>query len=173
MITHSFDLNMTPGGVPLIVHLSQYDDDFTLVFNLYSSMGDFTIESGTTAEIRGTKTDGTGYSASASINISNKVVTVTGNQQMTAVSGRNIFELTLWKSNKELNTVNFILDVEPAAFDRDTIVSESKIMELLDVTDRADEIIEAAETVEEVLENLGFSDPNNDGNIIITMGGGT
>ena len=173
MITHSFDLNMVSGGVPLVIHLSQYDDNFTLIFNLYSSLGTFVIESGTTAEVRGTKTDGTGYSASATIDISNKRVTVTGNQQMTAVAGRNIFELTLWKSNKELNTVNFILDVEPAALDRNTIVSESQIMELLDVTDRADDIIAAAQAVEDALASLGFSDPNDDGNIIITMGGGT
>lgn len=141
-------LNMTGGGVPVIVRLSQYDDDFTLVFELYSTDGTFTIPSGTTAEVRGTKNDGKGYSASATIDITNKKVTVTGDQQMTAVSGKNIFELTLWKSNKELNSANFILDVEPAALDRNTIVSESKIMELLDVTDRADEIIEAAETIE-------------------------
>ena len=147
-ITKTNRLNMTGGGVPVIVRLSQYDDDFTLVFELYSTDGTFTIPSGTTAEVRGTKSDGKGFSASATIDITNKKVTVTGDQQMTAVSGKNIFELTLWKSNKELNTANFILDVEPAALDRNTIVSESKIMELLDVTDRADEIIDAAETIE-------------------------
>lgn len=147
-ITKTNRLNMTGGGVPVIVRLSQYDDDFTLIFELYSTDGTFTIPSGTTAEVRGTKSDGRGFSASATIDITNKKVTVTGDQQMTAVSGKNIFELTLWKSNKELNTANFILDVEPAALDRNTIVSESKIMELLDVTDRADEIIDAAETIE-------------------------
>lgn len=164
---------MYPASVPVVVHVSQYDDDFSLVFNLFSSVGTFNLESGTTAEIRGTKTDGKGYSASASVNISSKTVTVTGNQQMTAVKGRNIFELTLKKSNKELNTVNFILDVEPAALDRNTIQSESQIMELLDVTDRADAIIAAAEEVEETLATLGFSDPNNNGNIVITMGTGS
>ena len=141
-------LSMTGGGVPMIVRLSQYDADFTLIFELYSTDGTFTIPSGTTAEVRGTKNDGKGYSASAALDITNKKVTVTGDQQMTAVPGKHIFELTLWKSNKELNSANFILDVEPAALDRNTIVSESKIMELLDVTDRADEIIDAAETIE-------------------------
>lgn len=147
-ITKTNRLSMTGGGVPMIVRLSQYDADFTLIFELYSTDGTFTIPSGTTAEVRGTKNDGKGYSASAALDITNKKVTVTGDQQMTAVPGKHIFELTLWKSNKELNSANFILDVEPAALDRNTIVSESKIMELLDVTDRADEIIEAAETIE-------------------------
>lgn len=170
-ITKTNRLNMTGGGVPVIVRLSQYDDDFTLVFELYSTDGTFTIPSGTTAEVRGTKSDGKGYSASATLDITNKKVTVTGDQQMTAVSGKNIFELTLWKSNKELNTANFILDVEPAALDRSTIKSESKILELLDVTDRADDIIAAAQQVEDALGLLQFSDPRGNGNVIITKGG--
>lgn len=171
MITHTFDLDMVPGGMPVVAHLSQYDDDFSLVFNLYAGKGAFTVQSGTTAEIRGTKKDGTGYSATATIDISNSKVTVVGDQQMTAMKGRNIFELTLKHSSKELNTANFILDIEPAALDRGTIVSESKIMELLDVTDRADAIIAAAQSIVDTLSGISYSDPQNDGNIVITMGG--
>ncbi len=170
MITYREKLNLSPGGIPLVIHISQYDQDFSLVFELYASKGTFTIDYGTTVQIRGTKTDGTGYSVNASLNTSNSVVTVTGDQQMTAAAGRNVFELTLRKDGKELNTANFILDVEHAALDRETIVSESKIMELLDVTDRADSIIAAAETVESALENMSFTDANRDGNIVITMG---
>ena len=170
-ITKTNKLNMTGGSVPLVIHLSQYDEDFTLVFELYSADGTFTIESGTTVEIRGTKSDAKGFSANATLDIINKRVTVVGDQQMTAVAGKNIFELTLWKSNKELNTANFIIDVERAALDRDTIISESKILELLDVTDQADEIIAAAQQVEDALGLLQFSDPRNNGNIIITKGG--
>lgn len=172
MITITTDLNVASVGQMPVVNLSQYDSDFSLVFNLYSSSGTFTMPSGTTAKIRGTKTDGKGFSAFASVNVSSKTVTVTGDQQMTAVAGRNVFEITLINSNKELNTVNFLLNVEKAALDRDTIVSESKIMELLDVTDRADEIIEAAQMVEETLATLGFTDTQSDGNVVITMGTG-
>lgn len=171
MITYQEKIDMSPGGVPLVIHVNQYDQDFSIIFALYTSKGTLTVESSTTAKIRGTKTDGTGFSANVTIDISAKTVTVTGDQQMTAVPGRCIYELTLTKSNKEVNTANFILDVEPAALDRNTIVSESKIMELLDVTDRADAIIAAAQQVEDALATLGFSDPQSDGNIIIAMGG--
>ena len=142
MIEHRRNLDMYPGShVPEHIHVSQYDSDFTLIFALYSSVGTFDIENSTTVSIRGTKKDGTGYSAAASLDIIENTVTVTGDQQMTAVSGPQIFELKLLKGQKELNSANFVLDVEPAALDRDTIVSESKIMELLDVTDQADDII--------------------------------
>ena len=148
MITKTYQLDMHAGGAPVIVHLSQYDSDFSLVFNLYSSSGAFTIESGTAAAIRGTKKDGMGYSVNATLDISNKRVTVTGDQQMTAVAGKNIFELTLTKNNKELNTANFILDVERAALDKDTLASDSVIKELVDVIDRTDELIATARQID-------------------------
>ena len=152
MITYREKLNMSPGGVPLVIHLNQYDEDYSLVFDLYASEGTFTIESGTTAQIRGTKTDGEGYSVDATL--SGTSVTVAGDQQMTAAAGRNVFELTLWKGEKELNTQNFILDVEPAALDKDTIGSHSVIKELVAVIDRTDEIIAAARQADAAQESI-------------------
>lgn len=160
-ITKTNKLNMTSGAVPLVIHLSQYDADFTLVFDLYNTDGTFTIESGTTVAIRGTKKDGNGYSVDATLDITNKRVTVTGDQQMTAVAGRNIFELTLTKNNKELNTANFILEVERAALDRDTIKSDSIIRELYEVIDQADDIIAAASQVKRALQGITVTDDGN------------
>lgn len=135
---------MRPGVVPLVIHLGQYDSDFSLVFELYSSAGDFTVESGTTAMIRGTKTDGNAYDADATINISAKTVTVAGSEQMTAAKGRNIYELVLKKGTKVLSTANFILDVERAAMDADTIASESVLKELNAIIAGAETATEAA-----------------------------
>lgn len=128
MITITNKIDMYPGGLPVVIHLSQYDSDFTLVFELYSSAGTFTVQSGTTAIIRGTKTDGNGYDATATI--SGNTVTVTGDEQMTAAAGFNGFELVLTKDDKDLSTANFVLDVEKAAMDAETITSESVLMEL-------------------------------------------
>ena len=122
-------LDMSPGAVSPVVHVSQYDSDFTIVFTLYCTDGTFTLESGTTAEVRGTKKSGTGYSATATVNISAKTVTVTGHKQMTAVAGDNIYEITLYKGSKELNSINFILAVERAAMDQDTVTDETTIRE--------------------------------------------
>lgn len=142
MITYRNNLDMTPGGIPPVIHLNQYDDDFQLIFDLYTSIGQFTIQTGTTAEIRGTKGDNNGYTASATI--SNNTVTVTGHKQMTAVAGRNVFELVLTKSSKDLSTVNFILDVERAAMDADTIQSETVLRELNAIIAGATTATEAA-----------------------------
>ena len=145
MITKTNRIDMTPGGAPLVIRLSQYDSDFTLVFNLYASDGTFTIESSTTAAIRGMKPDGNGYSADATIDIANKKVTVAGDDQITAVAGKGEYELVLSKSGYEINTANFIILTERAAMDQDTFPSNSVIKELVDVIDRTDEIIEAAD----------------------------
>lgn len=171
MITITTKLDMRHGAVPQVVHLSQYDSDFTLVFELYASDGTLNIESGTTARIRGTKTSGTGYSADATINVSTRTVTVTGNQQMTAAAGRNIFELTLYKGNKELNSANFILQCERAALDMDTIEDKTIAREL----DNLEQFVTAAEDAADRAEAAAalfvvttYTD-TGDGNIVITQ----
>lgn len=151
-IVYTNNLDMHSRGVPLIVHLGQYDSDFSLVFNLYSSVGALTIESGTTAEIRGTKSDGFGYSADATIDIVNKKVTVAGSNQMTAAARQNIFELVLLKNNKVLSSANFILDIEHAALDADTIQDESVLKELNAIIAGAETATQAASAAAESAE---------------------
>ena len=144
MLTLTNRIDMRPGAVPLVIHLGQYDSDFSLIFELYSSAGNFTVESGTTAMIRGTKTDGHAYDADATLDVSAKTVTVAGSEQMTAAKGRNVYELVLTKSGKVLSTANFILDVERAAMDADTIASESVLKELNAIIDSAATSTQAA-----------------------------
>ena len=156
MITINTRLDMRHGAVPEVIHLSQYDSDFTLTFELYASDGSFTMQSGTTAAIRGTKTDGEPFSMDATV--SGSTVTVTGThaqmQQLTAAAGRNIYELTLYKSGKELNTSNFIVLCERAAMDKDTMGGQSVIRELVSVIDRTDEIIAAAHLADQSCQTV-------------------
>lgn len=145
MVTLSYTLDMYPRAVPVVVHLNQYDSDFELVFTLMTSCGTFNIQSSTTAEIRGTKSDGNGYSANCTIDIANSKVTVAGHNQMTAASGKNTYELVLKKNDKVLSTANFILWVEPAAMDAGTITSDTVLKELNAIIESASIATEAAE----------------------------
>jgi TolB-like protein len=184
------------------INLSQYDSDVTLEFELYASDGTFVVESGTTAVFRGSKPDKNGISVAATLNSSQDpetgryvyVVSVDIIPQMTAVAGKSMYELSLQKNGEELNTANFILDIERAPLDADTLPSESVIRELVDVIDKADEIIAAAETVTTAIDDtltqqgkaadakavgdalgtlITFTDPNNNGNVVVTVGGGS
>lgn len=161
MIVRRFKINMIPGGKMAEVALSQYDSDVTLEFELYASDGTFVVESGTTAVFRGSKPDKNGISVAAELesiidpetgkNI--YLATVDVIPQMTAVAGRSLYELSLQKGGEELNTANFILDIERAPLDADTLPSESVIRELVDVIDKADEIIAAAEAVTTAIDD--------------------
>ena len=152
MIRHRYRIDMIPEGGKTVVKLNQYDEDFLLDLELYAREGEFEISSGTTAEIRGTKPDGNGYSASCTLAITEDeeqnpiyTVTVTGDQQITAVAGDGEYEIMLVKNENELNTANFIIRTERAALDKDTVASTSVVRELVNVIDNAEEIINAGQ----------------------------
>ena len=169
LIKHMSYINMIPGvSPPPVINVSQYDDGFRIIFypvavsrgiipkypapvssdvDLYDIFPTNLLNP--TLEVRGTKTDGNGYSAQASYSTANDAFIITGNKQMTAVAGDNIFEVVVTGDDgeTELATANFILRVERAALDKDTIVSESVIRELIDVTDQAEAIVAAAQQI--------------------------
>ena len=155
MITYVFDLDMVPGRSKSEVHINQYDEDFELQIHLFASSGTFSVEEGTTASIRGTKPDGNAYTADATIN--GTTVTVSGHQQITAAAGRAVFELSLSKDGKELNTANFVLVIERAALDKDTVASDSVVRELVEVLDNSAEIIQAGQQYEALKTTIDSS----------------
>lgn len=134
MVIHHHKIDMIPGGVPTVVHVSQYDEDFRIEFQLYWSGGHARSYNSTpTAKVYGTKLDGNGYSADCTVTGGSPlVVIVEGDEQMTAIAGKNIFELALFDPNsgRKTHSSNFILQVEPAALDGNTIVSESVVDEI-------------------------------------------
>ena len=148
MITHTNKIDIVPGGRQVDIYLNQYDEDFLLVFNLFARAGTLVIEEGTTAAIRGTKPDGNGYSADATIDVANARVTVDGDQQMTVCTGRAAYEIVLYKDGKELSTGNFVIHTERAALDKDTPTSRSQTRELVEIEARALDIISAAANVD-------------------------
>ena len=161
MLSRTYELDMVPGGIPLSVHLSQYDSDVTLIFQLFASQGILDIpSSGITAAIRGTKRDGNGISAEADFAFVDSIPTVTVRvtKQMTAIAGKNNFELVLTTSSGdnsyELPSANFYLDVERAALDYDTLESKSEIMEIQEIISDADNIIEALRVSQTTQENM-------------------
>lgn len=153
MITYSFDLDVVPGGVPVKVPLKQYESACTLVFNVYASQGALVLPEGTTVFIRGTKPDGNGISIDAEL--SGNVVTVLVDKQMTAAAGKSKYELVFANATgNEFITTSFVIMVERAALDADTLESSSIIRELAEIQLHQDEIIEAARTAVEKTEEL-------------------
>lgn len=144
MITYRNKIDIVPGARAVEIYLNQYDAGARLVFDLYARVGELLLETGTTAAVRGTKPDGNGFSANAELDIEAKTVTVVVDPQMTVVAGRGTYELTLYNGTDELNTNNFVINVERAALDKDTPTSRSQTRELVEIEDNAEEIIGAA-----------------------------
>ena len=149
MLTRNFNLDIIHSTPPVVIHISQYDTATTLVFALYSSDG--TLSMPTSAEdvsamIHGTKPDRHGISMDAEYSYSDGTpyVTVNVTRQMTAIAGKNVFELHIIYNGESLFTSNFVLQVEKAALDLDSFVSDSEIQEPIDLAVYADDIIQAA-----------------------------
>ena len=126
MITQTCKINMVPGGMPPIIHVSQYDaGSRDLTFELYSGATPWKAPSGATVTIDGTKPDGKAFSVAVAA--SGSTVTATLTQQMAAAAGRAECQLTVTKGENVLGSANFILDVERAALPEDADMSETDI----------------------------------------------
>ena len=124
-MVYSLDLNLTPGGVPQIVKLSQYDNAIPEIqVTLWDGNQGYTIPTGAVCYIVGTKPDKTGFEYSCTW--SGSVVTVEITEQMTAVAGRVPCEIVVIKDGRK-GSANFFLDVEPCALRSDVTPSETDI----------------------------------------------
>jgi len=122
-------LNLIPGSLRPIVHVNETDSGCELHFRIYNGTMPYNVPEGITATIRGTKGDGNGYAAEVTTQTGSNLVVVTLTEQMTAVAGiQNIFEIVFADSNGlRVGTANFVLAVEKAALNSDTVISDSDI----------------------------------------------
>ena len=125
MTNQSFNLELISKGVPPIVHVSQYDKGQTWTITVTENGIPFSIPANTSVTVQGTKPDATGFQYSGTA--SNSVVTFIVQQQMTVLAGEYDCELVLVNGNDQVATINFILDVEAAALNNETIISETEL----------------------------------------------
>lgn len=125
MTSQTFNLELIPQGVPPIIHVSQYDKGQTWLIDVTENGIPFTIPSGTSATVQGTKPDNTGFQYSGTAD--GTQVEFTLQEQMTVLAGEYDCELVLVNGNDQVATINFTLVVEPAALDDETIISETEL----------------------------------------------
>jgi lysophospholipase L1-like esterase len=127
MLKSIFDLDMTPNRtLPLIVNVSQYDDiGRTLVFNLFSSSGKWTAPTSAAVTFEGGKPDGKFFAYNCAY--SNGTVTVTIQQQMTAVAGKVRCKIKVKSGDKVVESAPIIMVVDAAAVPDGSDMSKSDI----------------------------------------------
>ena len=150
-------LDVSPGGIPPIIHLSQYDKlTRTIVFNLIDDTGTYAIPSGAIATVRGTKPDKTGFEYEGII--SGNTVTVNVQDQMTVCAGRIPCEIRISGFDESvLGTANFLLDIEPAALLDNTTISETELPLIEQATEAVAPTLAAAKEAKTYASEAGTS----------------
>ena len=120
LITHAFDLDITPGAIPLVIHVSEGDIGRSYEVTIKNGGGDLTIPSGTTAKVEGTV--GTNAFSEAAT-VDGNVVSFQLTENMTATAGKAWTKIELSKDDEPVQTCAFILDVDPKGAEADTVIN--------------------------------------------------
>lgn len=122
-------VNLIPGKIPSVLHLSQYDTGAgrPITFSVYDGSQAFTIPSGVSIAFEGTKPDGNGFSFTCSKSGNNALLTNYTNQ-MTALSGKIMCQLVFTNtSGGRVGSLPVLMVVTPAGINGDTVISDSDI----------------------------------------------
>lgn len=148
-------LNIIPGQVSPRIHVSQYDVGRQFAFELCEDLVSFSIPSGSTVTIQGTKEDRHAFSYGTGdgvVSVSGSTVTITTTYQMTVCAGITECELKIVTSSYEIYTCNFVIEVEESALPDDGELSESDIPLLKKAIDAGDNAEEALKNANAALE---------------------
>lgn len=135
-ITQSFNVDMIPQTVPVIVPVNQYDVGINrLVINLYRGSVKYYPSGNTSVLIQGIKPDKKGFQYQASI--AGNVVTANLTEQMTACYGDVITQVVVKEANDTFitGTFVFILRVQRSALQEDTDISETELPDIIDAAE--------------------------------------
>jgi hypothetical protein len=108
ILRRKYNLDIVPGGLPLLIRVSRKDTSQALVFSLFAGKGVLDVPAGTSAAFRGR-----GVNAPASFSIVDSISTVTVDLtiEMTQKAGWIPFEIVLTSGTHTLVTSTLFLDV--------------------------------------------------------------
>jgi len=119
LVNRSFQLDVTPGAIPQVVKVSEYDENREYTVTLIDEGGVYEIPSGTTAKVEGS-IGGNAFSESATV--SGNTITFTLTESMTALAGDVWCKIKLTKDSKPIQTAAFILRCDRAGVEAGTVI---------------------------------------------------
>lgn len=124
MEAQKFKLYLNPDRRPPVVFADQYDVGRVFQATVYDMDGCLHTFDGTeNVTVVGTKPSGTGFAYEATA--SGNIVTFETTGQMTVVAGNVTCGVIIEKSGDRIGTLHFVLHVQPAALDAETIVDSN------------------------------------------------
>lgn len=135
---HLINLNFAPGGLPAVIHVSQYDDTLRqLKFQLWFGRSKVEVPSGAAVRVDIKKPDGHIVLVSGTVDTQDRsIVTVPTTKQMTAAPGgaRGMLVVT-GSGNKRISSALFVLQVHSDPVE-DGDASDSDLSMLQDAIDQ-------------------------------------
>lgn len=113
--TQTVTLNMIPGGIHPIIHVSQFDySSRRMDFTLHRGSQVFNIPSGSAVTLRGRRSDGTLFEHPCTFTDGTNVATYALRTQLTSVAGYAPCEIRITNSGGDvISSETFIFDVKP------------------------------------------------------------
>lgn len=149
LVNQTLKLEITPGGVPPVLHVTEYDENMQVEVQLLQRGQYYEIPSGTTAKVEGTLA-GHPFSADATVDGSNVTFELT--KSMTAYAGRAWTKIKLTKGGKSVSTCGFWLECDRAGVEDGDVIGAPGV-----VGDRLSALSEKIGN----LENLVTTDKSN------------
>ncbi len=122
-------LNLIPSGVNPTCHCSQYDNGRVIRIELFDGLTPYVLQSGDTVTLNVRKPDNTIVTGTVSTTQGNNYVDIVTTEQICAVVGYNLCDLTITNGETVIGTLNFIMAVERDVL-ADGIPSQSVIEDL-------------------------------------------
>lgn len=131
MLTQEFNIDIIPGGVPIVIHVTQHEVGLrTYIFHPFTSAGEATPVIGS-ATLEGTKPDGNIIVQNCQYNATTGEITYTMQEQLAAVVGKVWSKLTLRDtSGNAIGYAAIIWVVDMAGVQDGAIASDSDISAL-------------------------------------------
>lgn len=112
LISIKRNVDLQPGlNAPAVFNCSQSDKGTTIMLGLMNGGNDYTVPSGVTITIRGSRSNGAVFTP-VSATSSGSTVSFTLTEEMTDTAGPTLCEAVLEQGNNVLGTANFIINVE-------------------------------------------------------------
>lgn len=153
MITERINIDVRPGGVPIVVHVTQYEVGLrTFEFVPFTSSGEWTDVNGS-ATLEGTKPDGNAFQQACTY--VDGIVTYVLQEQLCAVSGRVWSRLVIRDTNGGMIGYTAIVwDVGCAGVKDGAVMSDSDISALRQFLDEFGDIDAYGGMLNQVIANL-------------------
>ena len=145
-------LDLVPSCIKPVLHASQYDDGRQWQCDILNGGTPYVFQSGDTVDYTIRKGDGLLVTGAVAVTPGTSYITLVCTEQMCAVFGSNLGELTITSNGSKVGSVNFIVEVERAP-DEGGLTSQSEINNLnAQINEHIDEVL--PEMVEGITEPI-------------------